>query len=275
MGVRMRIGAFDLVGIVAVLAFCAALAVDLGALARPRREVTLVVEPEALAAGFREGVQWNALYREGERVGFSRLERRRLADGYRLTAYTRVDARASEVPSTLEIRVTSDLGQAFELLRFEARAEGDLIGMEAVGEVHADRIEIDVKGLPGEEPSRRLVLPLAEPPVFDFSLKPMLMQRDLLPGDRFRFTHFDPGTLASKEGVVEYLGREEIHVLGELVPAHHLRQEIGGQILRTWVNDLGEVLREELPLGLVAQRETEAEATYGFTHGGRLSPEEK
>lgn len=275
MGVRMRIGAFDLVGIAAVLAFCAALVVDLGALARPRREVTLVVEPEALAAGFREGVQWNALYRDGERVGFSRLERRRLDDGYSLTSYTRVDTRASEVPTSLEIRVTSDLGEAFELRRFEAQAEGALMRMEAVGEVFADRIEIDVEGLPGEQPSRRLVLPLAEPPVFDFSLKPMLMQGDLRPGDRFRFTHFDPGTLASKEGVIEYVGREEIHVLGELVSAHHLRQEIGGQLLQTWVNDLGEVLREELPLGLVAQRETEAEATYGFIHGGRLSQEEK
>jgi len=273
MGVRMRIGAFDLVGIAAVLAFCAALVVDLGALARPRREVTLVVAPEALAAGFREGVQWNALYRDGERVGFSRLERRRIADGYRLTSYTRVDSRASEITTSLEIRVTSDLGQGFELHGFEVQAEGDLMAMEAVGEVFDDRMEIDVQGLPGEQPSRKLVLPLAEPPVFDFSLEPMLMQKDLRPGDRFRFTHFDPGTLASREGVIEYVGREEVHVLGELVPAHHLRQEIGGQILHIWANDLGEILREQLPLGLVAQRETEAEATYGFMHGGRLSPE--
>ena len=275
MGVRMRIGVFDLVGIAVALAFCTAIVVDLGALARPRREITLAVGPEAVAEGFREGVQWNALYREGERVGFSRLERRRLDDGYRLTSYTRVDARASEVASSLEIRVTSDLGAAFELRRFEVRAEGDLIRVEAVGEVHGNEIVLDVQGLPGEQPPRKLSLALEDPPVFDFSLKPMLMQQDLRPGDRFRFTHFDPGTLASKEGVIEYIGSEEIHVLGELVPAHHLRQEIGGQILQTWVNDLGEVLREELPLGLVAQRETEAQATYGFLHGGRMAPEEK
>lgn len=270
MAVHMRVGAFDLVGIAAVLAFGGVLAVDLGALARPRGEVTLVVEAEALAAGFREGVQWNALYRDGARVGFARLERRRLKDGYRLTSYTRVDTGAAEAASPLEIQVTSDLDQAFELRRFEARAAGELLEMQAVGEVHEDRLEVDVQGLPGDQPSRRLSLRLEEPPVFDFSLEPMLMQKDLRPGDRFRFTHFDPATLASREGVIEYVGREEIHVLGELVPAHHLRQEIGGQILQTWVNDLGEALREELPLGLVAQRESEAEATYGFTHGGRM-----
>jgi hypothetical protein len=105
---------------------------------------------------------------------------------------------------------------------------------------------------------------LQEPPVFDFSLGPLVMQQDLEPGDRFRFRHFDPTTGATAESTVELVGREPIDVLGERIEAFHLLQTVGGQQLHVWVNELGEVLREQLPWGIVSVRESEAEATYGL-----------
>lgn len=271
----MRLGAFDLAGLCAVLAFAAVLVIDLGGLARPRQEVALHVDADELAEGFREGVQWHALYRDGDRVGFARLERRRVGDAFRLVSFTRVDAEVLGAQRTLEAEVVSDLGPAFELRTFGVRVDADLLHMTAAGRVEAGRVVVDVQGLPTKAADAPLVIPLREPPVFDFSLAPMLMQHDLAPGDRFRFTHFDPTTLQPSDGVIEYLGRDRITLLGEEVDAHHLRQEIGGQVLQSWVNDVGEVLREQLPMGLVAQRETEAEATYGFVRGGRVEVDAK
>jgi hypothetical protein len=256
---------FDVAGLAAVLGFAALLVADLGDLARPRREVDLVVGATALTEGFREGVRWHALYRKGARVGFARLERRRAGGGYELISHTRMDTQIGGRSQSLEVHITSTLDSAFELERFEAHASGDLFEMRASGRVAADEVEVEVEGFPGDAGPRTVRIPLSGPPVFDFSLEPMLVRHDLRSGDRFSYTHFDPVTLAARRGVIEYLGRDEITVLGELVDAHHLRQEIGGQVFHTWVNDLGEALREELPLGLVAVRETEAEATFGFS----------
>ena len=54
---RRGIPWFDLVGGLAVAAFAAIMLLDFRALEAPREEVSLHVDPQALAEGFREGVQ--------------------------------------------------------------------------------------------------------------------------------------------------------------------------------------------------------------------------
>lgn len=243
--------------------------VDLRALSRPREEVSLRVDPQALAAGFREGVQWYGLYRGDEKVGFSRTERRREGDGYRLG--NRVQLRASQGGGPSMIDVQTELDATFTLRRFTVRTEGGSVPLRAEGEVRGEVLHVEAEGLPGLP---ALDLPLGERPVFDFDLGPLLARADLEAGDRFAFTHVDPMGLTPREGTIEVLGRESIDVLGEEVSAVLLRQELAGlPPLRLWVNELGEILRQELPLQLLAVREAEAEATYGMTAPAR--PEEE
>ncbi len=252
---------FDLVGGLAVAAFVAVVLLDLSSLGRPRDEVSLHVDPDALAEGFREGVQWYGLYRGDEKVGFSRMERRRETDGYRLAQQIRVRPAAGPMPTLLQVDTILD--QGFALRRFTAQVEGGPMPLRATGERRGDVLHVEAEGLPGLS---QLDLPLAEPPVFDFSLGPLVMRHDLEPGDRFAFTHVDPLGFTPRQGTVEYLGRVPLDVLGERVSAFHLRQRLEGlPPLELWVNALGEVLQQQLPLELLAVREAEAEATYGLT----------
>lgn len=242
-------------GVAAVAAFAVVLAVDLAPLQRPRAEISLQLDAEALAEGFREGVEWHGLYRAGDKVGFVRLERRRRGDGFRLEQLTVLRGLGDH---DTELHVQTDLDASFSLVAFVASTRAPLEARVA-GRWVGDALEIEVEGIPGL-PARRI--PLPEPPTFDFSLAPLAARSDLAVGDRFTFTHFDPMTLASREGTVEMLGREPVDVLGERVDALHLRQEIAGQTLELWINPLGEVLREQMPTGLLAVREAEAEATW-------------
>lgn len=241
-------------------AFVAVVLLDLRVLGRPRDEVSLHVDPAALAEGFREGVQWYGLYRGQEKIGFSRTERRRRGTGYQLSQ--RMELRPTADAGLTHITVDTELDAAFVLERFTVEAEGGPIPLRAVGERRGDALHVRAEGLPGLP---ELEIPLREPPVFDFSLGPLVMTRDLRPGDRFTFTHVDPLALTPTEGSIEYLGRADLDVLGERVSAFHLRQELAGvPPLQLWVNELGEVLQQELPLQLLAVREAEAQATYGL-----------
>ncbi|MCA9654160.1 MAG: hypothetical protein H6712_24530 [Myxococcales bacterium] len=260
-GPRRGLPWFDLLGGLAVAAFATLLLLDLGALARPREEISLRVDPRALAEGFREGVQWYGLYRGEQKVGFSRTERRRSGDGYRLV--NRIQLRPGTGGGPTLLQVDTELDRAFALRRFTVLAEGGPVPLRAAGEVRGSLLHVEAEGLPGLP---ELDLPLREPPVFDFDLGPLVMRADLAPGDRFAFTHVDPLGLTPREGTLEVLGRESLDVLGEEVSAVLLRQQIAGlPPLRLWVNELGEVLQQELPLQLLAVREAEAEATWGMT----------
>lgn len=250
---------FDLLGGLAVAAFVAVVLLDLRALGRPRDEVSLRVDPQALSDGFREGIQWYGLYRGDDKVGFSRTEQRRRGSGYQLGQ--RIEIQPGASPGVTSIVIDTELDAAFVLERFTVVATGGPLPLRAEGERRGDVLHIEAEGLPGVP---ALDLPLHEPPVFDFSLGPLVMTHDLQPGDRFAFTHVDPLGLTPAEGSLEYLGRVELDVLGEKVSAFHLRQELPGlPPLQLWVNALGEVLQQELPLQLLAVREAEAQATYG------------
>lgn len=247
-------------GGLAVAAFVAVLVLDLRALGRPRDEVSLHVDPAALAEGFREGVQWYGLYRGQDKVGFSRTERRRRGQGYQMTQVLELQP-SSTGAGLRRISIDTELDAGFALERFTVEADGP-IPLRAEGERRGDSLHVEAEGLPGVPV---LDVPLREPPVFDFSLGPLVTSHDLRPGDRFAFTHVDPLGLTPTEGSLEYLGRVDLDVLGERVSALHLRQELPGlPPMQLWVNELGEVLQQELPLQLLAVREAEAQASYGL-----------
>lgn len=244
-----------------MLAFTAVVLLDLRALGRPREEVSLHLDAQALAEGFREGVQWYGLYRGDDKVGFSRTERRRRGPGYQLTQ--EIHLRPGEGGGPSMVRVETTLDAAFVLERFAVEVEGGPLPLQAEGSQLGDVLHVEVQGLPGVT---ALDIPLDQPPAFDFSLGPLVMQRDLQPGDRFSFTLVDPLGLTPHAGTLEYLGRAPVDVLGETVSAFHLRQELpGSPPLQLWVNALGEILQQELPLHLLAVREAEAQATWGVS----------
>lgn len=267
---KSKLSLFDWLGALAVATFVAVLAIDFAELGWRGEEVRLEVSPAELAAGFREGVEWHAIYDDDQKIGYARLERRRLDDGYEFSNYTLLHSRVLGRQSTSEVSVRTELGPAFGLRGFEASVSGDIAQLEATGRVEPGLIIVDVEGILGGAP-KHLELP-AQKPVFDFSLQPLVMRSDLEAGQRFSFEHFDPTTLSTQETTLEYLGRDTVYVMGEPVEAHHLRQQIAGQQLESWVNDLGEVLREDLPGGLTAVREAEAEATWGIDREGTREP---
>src|SRR5690606_799207 len=55
-----------------------------------------------------------------------------------------------------------------------------------------------------------------------------------------------------------------IELMGSTVEAYHFQQQALGHRMHVWVNALGEVLIEEMPMGFRAVREPEAEARFGL-----------
>ncbi len=251
---------FDTLGVLAVVAFVTTLLSDRSGLSGAQEEVSLHVDPQALADGFREGTAWHGLYRDGAKVGYSRTERRRRGDGYENDNTLVLPVPGLDGHQT--ITVHTEMDATFTLSRFSARTSGGPLDVVADGRFTDGVLAVTIQGLPGGELSQRL--PMDEPPQLDQSFLPLVSRDDLTPGDRFSFTHFDPLSASETTALIQVVGHDSLVVLGEEVQALHLRQNIAGQDLDVWVNALGEVLKQTLPGGLVAVRESEAEATWGL-----------
>jgi hypothetical protein len=254
-------------GIIVVLLFAAVTVSELGVLRWSQQEMAVEVSAEDLADGFHEGVAWHGYYMRGAKVGFSRLEQRREAGGFRVLSYSVFDLKVMRTSRRLELELEAMLDQELALRSFTASLDSDFTSLEASGEVLTDRIDVVVRTGGLEEQTS---LPIERPPTFAFNLRPALMRQGPEEGQKLEFDYFDPTSLTTRKMTIEYLGLDTVNVMGEDVEAHHLRQEVSGQLLDAWVNDLGDVLREELAIGIMAVRESEADATYGLGRGAAL-----
>jgi hypothetical protein len=267
---RRRVGTFDLLGIVSVVVFCLVLAVDIGEFGWSGQEVDLELAPGDLETGFRPGVTWYGLYLGDRKIGFSRLERRRRGDGFAVRSRTVLEMVVLGNRQQMTAHVEAELDSGMVLRSFDVDVVSDLVTVEAEGRWQAGELAVDVRTAGLEE---HRTVPFDRPPALDANVRSLLMRNQPEPGDRFAFPYFDPMTLTTRTLEIEYQGIDEVAVVDAKVEAHRLRQLVAGTTLHAWVNDLGEVLRQELPLGVVVVRETEAEATFEFAQGAELGVE--
>lgn len=254
----MRVSRWDLLG----LTFLAAFGVSLGALVhRHGARVPADVQLLDPSTEVQLGTEWMGLYFRGEKVGLTRLTKAARAEGgYRFESYTTMRLLALHGDAPLELEVDADLDAGLTLEAFRFSVDAGPASLAGKGTVEGTTVTLRLT-TGGQVTERQLEL--AQPPVLRSNLGPMLSRTALEPGTRFRYETFDPLTQRAQPVDVEVVGRETVRVLQREVDAIHVRQSVGGLTLDGWMNQRGEMLRQELGLGLVAVRETEDEARWG------------
>jgi len=256
---RPGISLFDALGLVSIAAFLVALAIDFSELRWSAREIELEPAAFELADGFREGAAWYGLYFRDTKVGFMRVDRRRLGNGFAVRSRTLLEMTFMGRPQRATIDLDTQLDSAMALERFTVDVASGILNLDASGRWADGRLEIELSTA-GRDLRRSL--PLERPPSLDLNLSALMVQHRPVAGDVFLLDGLDPISLTPRRVELEYLGRDTVAVVDAQVSAHRFRQQVGGQVLDVWVNDLGEVLREQLPMGVIAVREAEAVATF-------------
>lgn len=262
----MALTSWDIVGVVCVLGFASALAGKIAPdLDTPPPAVAEQVEA---TTGLRLGDEWLGLTFRGERVGYIHVAKSaREGGGIRYAVDTRFRLMAQ---ASMHLVIGADLDPQLALERFDFRVDAGLAIFEGDAEVEADAIDLRYE-TGGTAHQRRI--PLNGKPVLKDTIGPALSRIDLTPGARHTLSAFDPLSQANQPVEIEVVGPDEVIVMGEVQACTHLRQTIRGVTLDAWMNERGEMLRQELGLGLIAVRESEEEARWGYVQAkaGRSS----
>jgi hypothetical protein len=215
--------------------------------------------------------EWLGAYSAGQKLGFvhstSRSEGRNIYVRQESRLWFKIGAgRPQLVQSNLELK----LDEQGSLDSFNFSLQAGPLAVKSHGQVNALGISVEINAA-GE--SFRKTLPLTAKPVFDVALPRMLARQDLRPGRRFQIKLFDPQTLSNQSTVIEVIGRDAINVDGRLVAGIRLRRTQPGQKQTTtgqeiWIDEDGRLLQENISLGLVLRRESEATATTGIAADG-------
>ncbi len=216
--------------------------------------------PAALAtdlAGYTPAARWNGIYYRGEKIGFSVGQTIPTERGYEMREDGRLQM--SLLGSSTAIRLSSraQVDRAFRLRSFSFSLDPGTGPTEVSGAIDGTRLRLTVKTPSGTRSETRQ---LPEPPALAMNLPRTLAARGLSPGRRIEVSLFDPATLRNAPMTLEVRSREVVRVEGRLVPAFLVEGQFAGVRTRSWITDVGDVVREESAMGLVVVRESRERA---------------
>ncbi len=158
----------------------------------------------------------------------------------------------------IKLKLQARLNNIGQLQTFIFSFHSPFYQMEAEGKVHGKRIDFVL--FTGKNRIEDSLL-LNDPPMLSTSRRSYLLKQELTVGSKIKIPWFDPVSLTGKETVIEYKGMEKILIQGRIHNLHHFIETVSGARINSWLNDKGDVIKEESPAGFVFLREPEFKAT--------------
>jgi transglutaminase-like putative cysteine protease len=216
--------------------------------------------PVALAADLAQygsSAQWRGVYYRGDKIGFSVGQTTPTRTGYEIREDGRLQM--TLLGSTTAVRLTTRavVDHAFNLQSFSFSLDPGTGPTEVAGTLEGRRLHLTVRTPSGE---RTEIRELPEPPALALNLPRLLAARGLETGQTLEVSVFDPATLRNEPMTLEVKAREIVRSANRPVPAFKVEARFAGITTRTWITDVGEVVREESPMGLLVVRENPGQA---------------
>lgn len=231
-------------------------ALQMGALARDAWSSSPVAMAADLAR-YGSSAQWRGIYYRGDKIGFSVGQTTPTASGYEILEDGRLQMTLLGSTASVRLKSRATVDRAFDLQSFSFSLDPGTGPTEVLGTLDGRRLDLTIRTPSGERKETR---ELAEPPALSLNLARTLAARGLETGRTLEVSIFDPATLRNAPMTLEVQAREVVRAAGRPVPAFRVEGKLAGITTRTWITDVGEVVREESPMGLLVVRETPEQA---------------
>jgi transglutaminase-like putative cysteine protease len=220
--------------------------------------LTPAVALAADLARYGSSAQWRGIYYRNEKIGFSVSQVSPSPGGYELQEDARLQMNLLGAPTAVRMQSVARVDSAFGLRGFSFSLDPGTGPTTVEGALEGLRLTLTVR-TPSSTRSETRILP--EAPALAMNLPRRLAAEGLAPGRKFEVSVFDPATLHNARMALEVKAREIVGAAGRPVPAFRVESLYAGVKSTSWLTDLGEVVREESPIGMIVVRETPERAT--------------
>jgi hypothetical protein len=200
--------------------------------------------------------QRGVFYR-GSRIGYVRETLNPSEDGVRAQQEGRFTLNVMGRERSMGISGSLTIGDSGELETFyyklETASGRSPFQTEVQGRIEGRELELTIRSGDRERTEKRT---LSRPIVLPLNLYYSLATRGLESGKTYRLSLFDPLTLTEGEAEIEVLDPEIVQWGSHEEEAFRLQTRFSGLTTTAWINEEGQILREETPLGWTLVKET-------------------
>ncbi|PIE57534.1 MAG: hypothetical protein CSA33_07990 [Desulfobulbus propionicus] len=163
----------------------------------------------------------------------------------------------AEMEQRIVLRLQADVLADNSLKNFTFSFDSPFYRMQARGTVTGKIVAFELQT--GSATIRNQVV-VDRPPVLPTARRGYLLRGEIQPGDKVRLPSFDPLRLTAKETVIVYKGRDKVLINGRVLQLHKFTEMFSGVGINFWLNDTGDVVKEESPAGFVFVKEPKFKA---------------
>ncbi|MFZ2198586.1 MAG: transglutaminase-like domain-containing protein, partial [Thermodesulfovibrionales bacterium] len=199
--------------------------------------------------------QWMGVYLNGEKIGYLSRKISPAQNGYTMDEAFKVKMLVMGNEKVIETLLNAALDKNLKLLSFTARLKADL-DIELSGNVKGRELSLTINSS-GVTTTKKISLS-KEPILNGPAVTGML--RGLKPGSRISVPVFDPSIMGVEDLELIVSAKEKIMSLGKMQEAYKVNGNMKGIEFTTWITEMGEVLREESPMGFLLVKESKEDA---------------
>ena len=219
-------------------------------------ETIAIDESAAIARAERE--EYQGIYFHDRKIGHVASTFEPLADGrLRLNQQGRMILNVAGGRHLIDLRLSAVITADSRLQDFDFSFQSPYYRMQAKGRAEGStvRFSLDTASTTITDTVR-----LPAPPLLSTSRRAYLLRQGIRAGEKVRIPWFDPLSLAGKESVIEYRGRDKVLIHGRVQNLHLFVENVAGARVSSWLDDQGDVMKEESPAGFVFVKEAKFKA---------------
>ncbi|HSD11398.1 MAG TPA: transglutaminase-like domain-containing protein [Candidatus Binatia bacterium] len=211
--------------------------------------------------------QWQGIYGEGKKIGYSHRVRKPTADGFSVESNAQMQLSMMGTAQLVRTSLEAETDRSLRLRRFVFHLRSGTVDFTLRGTARGDELVLTSDSLG----ARTVRLPISTRIALSETLADLIGEERLETGRTLRYALFDP--LGNEPAPVSLaVGPiERITLPAGARSAYRVDEEYQGTHFRLWIDANGEVLKEEGPLGMTIVREKDARAAMsGIESGDRI-----
>jgi hypothetical protein len=205
--------------------------------------------------------EWKEIFLKGKKVGYSINIIQPFGDGYYIQEEIFLRLNLMGVERGLYTITQSGVDEDFILKNFNFKMNSGVISYNISGKVEGNQLVV----MTGEgRRRRRQSIQLSEPPTIGAGMEYMFKTLGMNVGDSYKIPFFDPSTMSQNEVVFKVVAQEPLKIKDITYNAFRVETEMWGNRLTFWLDEEGNVLKEEGFMGLVMIKSSAANAPLGI-----------
>lgn len=220
--------------------------------------ITTIEPEESVAIARAEREEYQAIYFHDKKIGYVATTFEPRDDGrIALDQQARMvlNVAGGRQPIDLHLKAVITVDSRLQDFTFSFRSPFYRMQADGRSSGSSVRLTLTTNGTTSRE---RINLPA--PPMLSTSRRDYLLKRGIKVGEKVRIPWFDPLSLTAKDSVIEYRGRDKVLIHGRVQNLHHFIEIVAGARISSWLDDRGDVLKEESPAGFVFLKEPKFKA---------------